>query len=300
VAVARHPRIEHACLVFTLAFLAVGATLAGRNKGADARARRPAAVETLYLCAFAFLAGFVDSVVGGGGLIQLPALFLCLPPALAGSIAAVFGTNKMSSICGTCLAVVQYARRVPMRWHLILPAAGAAFVFSFLGARVVTLLKPELLRPLVFGLLVTVAAYTFSSRNLGDRHAPRFDAPRERLLGIGLGVGIGFYDGFFGPGTGSFLIFAFVSGFGFDFLTASANAKVINFATNLAAVGYFAATGHVLWRYALPMAACNMLGSLAGTHLAILRGNRFVRGLFRVVIVALILRLGWDLFRRSG
>ena len=257
-------------------------------------------METLYLCAFAFLAGFVDSVVGGGGLIQLPALFLCLPPTLAGSIPAVLGTNKMSSICGTAMAVVQYARRIPIHWPSMLPAAGAAFVFSFLGALGVTLLKPELLRPLVFGLLVAVALFTFANRNLGERHAPRLGAHRERLLGIGLGVGIGFYDGFFGPGTGSFLIFAFVGWFGFDFLTASASAKVINFATNLAAVGYFAVTGHVLWRYALPMAVCNVLGSLLGTRLAILRGNRFIRALFLVVVTALIFRMGWDLLRGAG
>jgi uncharacterized protein len=256
-------------------------------------------VETIYLGVFAFLAGFVDSVVGGGGLIQLPALFLCLPPTLAGSIPAVFGTNKVSSICGTGMAVVQYARRIPIRWRSILPAGAAAFVFSFLGARAVTRLPPELLRPLVLGFLVAVALYTFWNKNLGAHHAPRLATRRERQWGVAIGMGLGFYDGFFGPGTGSFLIFAFIGWFGFDFLSASASAKVINFATNLAAVGYFAATGNVLWRYALPMAACNVLGSLAGTRLAILRGNRFVRGFFLVVAAVLILRLGYDLLRQG-
>jgi len=250
---------------------------------------------TFYLCAFAFLAGFVDSVVGGGGLIQLPALFLCLPPSLAGSIPAVLGTNKMSSICGTGMAVVQYARRIPIPWRSILPAAAAAFASSLLGARAVTRVRPDLLRPLVLGLLVAVALYTFWNKNLGARHAPRLAARRELLWGIAIGLAIGFYDGFFGPGTGSFLIFAFIGWFGFDFLSASAAAKVVNFATNLSAVGYFAATGNVLWRYALPMAACHVLGSLVGTRLALLRGNRFIRALFLVMATALILRLGWDL-----
>jgi uncharacterized protein len=283
-----------------LAFPTAAPTVCFQHTGPGSKLGRFTGVETLYLGAFAFLAGFVDSVVGGGGLIQLPALFLCLPPALASSIPAVLGTNKMSSICGTGVAVVQYARRIPIHWHSILPAGGAAFVFSLLGARVVTLLKPGFLRPLVFVLLVAVALYTFWSRNLGTLHAPRLTARRERTFGVLVGLAIGFYDGFFGPGTGSFLIFAFVGWFGFDFLTASASAKVINFATNLAAVGYFATTGNILWRYALPMAACNVLGSLAGTRLAILRGNRFIRALFLAVIAALILKMGWDLVRGNG
>ena len=255
-------------------------------------------MEIVYLCGFAFLAGLVDSVVGGGGLIQLPALLLLLPPAPGDSLAAVFGTNKLSSFCGTGAAVIQYSRRVRINWPSILPAGAAAFVFSFLGARVVASLKPEMLKPLILVLLVIVGIYTYWRKDLGNLHAPQFTAHRERQLGILVGIVIGFYDGFFGPGTGSFLIFIFIGLFGFDFLAASASAKVINLATNLSAVGYFAATHQILYHYAVPMGLCNVLGSLAGTRLAILKGNAFVRGFFLVIVTVMILRFGWEaLFR---
>jgi uncharacterized protein len=254
--------------------------------------------ELLSLCGFAFLAGLVDSVVGGGGLIQLPALFLFLPPQLAASVPAVLGTNKLSSICGTGMAALEYARRVKIHWASILPAGITAFVFSFLGARTVTAVQGDVLRPLVLVLLVAVAIHTYRRKDLGGIHAPQFTAGRERLAGIVLGSGIGFYDGFFGPGTGSFLIFIFVGIFGFDFLTSSASAKVINVATNLSAVIYFGATGHIFYEYALPMGACNMLGSVVGTRLAILKGNRFVRVFFLVVVSVMIVRFGWEVLSR--
>lgn len=253
---------------------------------------------TAGLCLFAFLAGFVDAVVGGGGLVQLPALFLWLPPESAAQTAAVLGTNKLSSICGTSMAVVQYARRVRLNWRTLWPAALVAFAASFLGARTVSLIVPSVLRPLILGLLVAVAIYTFIQKDFGHLHAPRFTAERERLVGAAVGAVIGFYDGFFGPGTGSFLIFAFIGLFGFDFLTASASAKVINFATNLSAVAYFAATDNLLYRYGLPMAVCNVAGAVLGARLAILKGNRFVRGFFLIVVGAMILRFGWEVLVR--
>ena len=254
-------------------------------------------MELIYLCGFAFGAGFIDSVVGGGGLIQLPALLLCLPPAWSGSLAAVFGTNKLASLCGTSVACVRYARQVPLRWRALLPASGAAFVFSFLGARAVTGLDAAVLQPVILGLLVAVAAYTFFRKDFGGRHAPRLSTRREWQFGVLVGLAIGFYDGFFGPGTGSFLIFIFIGLFGFDFLTASASAKAINLATNLSAVLYFAATDHILYRYALPMGACNVLGALVGTKLALGQGNRFVRALFLVLVSAMILRYGAEVWK---
>ncbi len=252
-------------------------------------------MDLLFLCGFAFLAGLVDSVVGGGGLIQLPALLLFLPAPLAASLPAVFGTNKMSSICGTSIAVVQYARRIPIQWRVVLPAAGTAFVFSFLGARAVSVLPKEFLRPLILVLLVVVAVWTYTQKNWGQLHAPKLSATAGRAYAVLVGAIIGFYDGFFGPGTGSFLIFAFIGLFGFDFLNASAGAKVVNFATNLAAILYFGATDNILYAYALPMGGCNVLGSLVGTRLAMLKGNRFVRGFFLCVVAAIIVRLAFDL-----
>ena len=251
-------------------------------------------MEVFYLCCFAFMAGFVDSVVGGGGLIQLPALFLFLPPPMSTSLATVFGTNKMSSICGTSVAVFQYSRRVSIRWKSILPAALTAFVFAALGARTVSLIHAETLRPIILALLIAVAIYSAVRKDLGNLHAPQFTAHREQWFGIVVGIVMGFYDGFFGPGMGSFLIFIFIGLFGFDFLGASASAKVINFATNLSSVIYFAAHQNILYHFALPMGACNILGALLGTRMAMLKGNAFIRVFFLVVVSAMILRFGYE------
>lgn len=251
-------------------------------------------MELAGLCAFAFLAGFVDSIVGGGGLIQVPALLLILPPVYASQLALVFGTNKISSICGTGLAVFQYARKIPIHWSSIAPSAATAFAFSFLGAHTLSSIPRQVLRPIILVLLIAVAAYTAMRKDFGDRHQPRHTPASERGWGILVGAVIGFYDGFFGPGTGSFLAFIFIGWFGFDFLAATASAKVINFATNLSAVAYFAATDNILYRYGLPMAACNMAGSFAGTRLAMLKGNRFVRTIFLVVAAGMVLRFGYD------
>jgi len=249
----------------------------------------------LALCGFAFLAGFVDAVVGGGGLIQIPALFVLmpqLPPAL------LFGTNKFASVWGTLSAAIQYARRVPPIWRTVLPAAAAALLCSFLGAHAVSAIQPALLRPLILVLLLAVLGYTLWKKDFGALHAPHLSHARQLWLGLATGGVIGFYDGFFGPGTGSFLIFAFVGLFGFSFLAASASAKVVNVVTNLAALAYFASHGDVLYATALPMAACNVAGSLAGSRLALRRGSGFVRGLFIVVVVALIARFAYDIFKR--
>lgn len=250
---------------------------------------------TLWLSVFAFLAGFVDAVVGGGGLIQLPALLLLLPPDRAADVATILGTNKAASIWGTGMAVVQYAPRVQFRWHAVLPAAVTAFVFSWLGATAVSHLERAILEPVILVLLVVVALYTFLRPSLGQAHAPALARHHERALGVAVGVVLGFYDGFFGPGMGSFLIFVFIGLFGFDFLNASASAKIVNFATNLAALLLFASTGRILYRYAIPMAICQMAGSIAGTRVAVLKGNRFVRVLFLIVASALIARFGWEL-----
>lgn len=248
------------------------------------------------LCGFAFLAGLVDAVAGGGGLIQLPALFLFLPSGAASVPAFVFGTNKLSSICGTGVAVAQYSRRVALPWKILCPAAGVAFASSILGARLVSSLKPELLKPVVIALLIFVAIFTYLN-NSRPRCISKITRKHELIYAIITGAWLGFYDGFFGPGTGTFLIFIFVGLFGFDFLLASASAKVVNFATNLAAVIYFASKGLIYYEYALPMGVCNVAGSLLGSRLAILKGSNFVRRIFLVVVAALILKLAWDVVR---
>lgn len=252
-------------------------------------------MEIVYLCFFAFLAGLVDSIVGGGGLIQLPAMFLFLPGDLAKDIPTIWGTNKFAATCGTVTAAIRYARRVTIPWNSILPAGVVAFVFSFLGARTVTAIDTAILKPIILVLLVVVAVYIYSRKDFGNLHAPKLAAHRERLWGMLVGLGLGFYDGFFGPGTGSFLIFIFIGWFGFDFLVASASAKFINAATNLSSILYFAATDHIVYHLAVPMGVANMLGSLLGTRLAVLKGNRFIRIFFLLVVSAMILRFGWEL-----
>jgi uncharacterized membrane protein YfcA len=250
-------------------------------------------IPLLVLCAAAFLAGFIDSVVGGGGLIQLPALLILLPHATP--VPDVLGTNKFVGITGTAAAAWNYRRHLKTEWGAVLPAAVSGLVFSVGGALSVSLLNPAVLRPMILLLLVAVALYTFRRKDFGTLHAPRL-APGPRFgLSALMGSAVGFYDGFFGPGTGSFLIFGFIGIFGFDFLAASAGAKIINTATNFSTVVYFASTGHVLYRLALPMAVCNILGSLTGTRLAILRGSRFVRVFFLVVVSAIICKLACDL-----
>jgi uncharacterized membrane protein YfcA len=242
----------------------------------------------LLLSASSLLAGFIDAVVGGGGLIQIPAMLILLPGA---SVATILGTNKFASCAGTTMAVQRYARQVAIDWSTVLPAAITAFVFSLLGSRTVTLLNTAFMRPIVLVLLVLVAIYVFFVKDLGLIHQPKHGPKKATWLGVLIGSGLGFYDGFFGPGTGSFLIFLFVGVFGFDFLSASASAKVINWATNIASVIYFSWSGNIIYKYAVPMALCSVVGATIGTRLAIAKGSRFVRIFFLVIVGALIAKL---------
>ena len=253
-------------------------------------------MELIVVSLASLLAGFVDSIVGGGGLILVPALFAVFPSAPP---ATLFGTNKGASIWGTAMATWQYSRRVVMPWHAIAPAALAGFVASLGGAWLVTQVSPEFLRKLLPGILLAVLAYTLLKKDMGRQHAPRLLGRVEVLVACGIGVLVGFYDGFFGPGTGSFIVFLLVRVLGYDFLHASAGAKMINTATNLSALMLFAVKGHVWWHFAVAMAVANVLGSLAGTHLAMKHGTGFVRGVFLLVVTALILKTSYDAFLRT-
>jgi uncharacterized membrane protein YfcA len=241
------------------------------------------------------LAGFVDAIVGGGGLILVPALFAVFPTTHP---ATLFGINKSASVWGTGMAAVQFSRRVQMRWRAILPAAAAGFAGSLAGAWTVTAVSPQFLRKLLPLVLVGVLLYTLARKDLGRDHAPRLQGTTEAWAAGAIGLVLGFYDGFFGPGTGSFFVFLFVRALGYDFLNASASAKVLNTATNLAALLLFAIKGHVWWHFALALAVANVLGSIAGTHLALKHGAGFVRGVFILVVAALILKTGYDAFLR--
>lgn len=245
------------------------------------------------LAGAAVFAGLIDSMVGGGGLIQIPALFTFLPKELP---AALFGTNKIASVFGTANAAWRYSRRVNMPWRTTLPAAIAAFAFSYLGAMAVAWLPRELLRPLILMLLIGSAAYTFWRKDFGVIHRPQHAGRIELVYSLLVGGVIGFYDGFFGPGTGSFLIFLFIRFFGFDFLHASAASKVVNVATNLAAISFFVPNGFFLPVVAVVMAGFNVVGSAIGTYLALRHGSGLVRQVFLLVVCSLILKFAWDTF----
>jgi uncharacterized membrane protein YfcA len=247
--------------------------------------------ETAFVLAAAFGAGLVDAMAGGGGLIQLPALFAAFP---ATPHTTLLGTGKLAGLAGTTSAVFRFIRHVRIDWRLVLPAAAAAFVAALAGAWIATRIPPDRFRTLVPVLLALVLAYTLLHRDFGLEHRPRGDGRRARLLAAAGASGIGIYDGFFGPGTGSFLVFLFVRGFGLDFLHASASAKVVNAAANVAAILLFGLTGDLLWLLGLAMAACNVTGAQIGSHLAIRRGSGFVRGVFLVVVGALIAKTAWD------
>lgn len=250
-------------------------------------------MELIFVTLASLLAGFVDSIVGGGGLILVPALFATFPGAPP---ATLFGSNKGASIWGTAFATHQFSRRVTMNWPVLLPAAAAGFAASFAGAWAVTLIAPDFLRKVLPLVLLAVLAYTLAKKEMGRVHLPRFSGRHETALACAIGAVIGFYDGFFGPGTGSFFVFLFVRLLGYDFLNASASAKLLNTATNLAALILFALKGHVWWHIALVMAVANVLGSLLGTRLALKHGAGFVRLVFIGVVSALILKTGFDAF----
>ena len=252
-------------------------------------------MELLLVTLASVLAGFVDAIVGGGGLILVPALFAVFPTTHP---ATLFGTNKSASIWGTALAARQFSRRVDMHWPSLLPAAGAGFAGGFAGAWAVTVLPSEFLRKLLPLVLLGVLLYTLVRKDLGRDHAPRLAGRAQTVAACAIGLALGFYDGFFGPGTGSFFVFLFVRVLGYDFLNASAAAKLLNTATNLAALILFALKGHVWWHYALALAVANVVGSLLGTHMALKHGASFVRGVFILVVAALICKTGYDAFLR--
>ncbi len=250
-------------------------------------------IELLSVVLASLLAGFVDAVVGGGGLVLVPALFSAFPQAAP---ATLFGTGKAASVWGTAWATVQYSKRVSLNWPRLLPAAAVALAGSFAGAWTVTQVSADGLRRALPFILVVLLIYTLARKEMGRSHQPRFSGSVETLVAASIGLVIGFYDGFFGPGTGSFLVFLFVRVMGYDFLHASASAKLINVASNAAAFILFAAKGHVWWQIAALMAVANVLGSLIGTRVALARGTGFVRGMFVLVVSALILKTGWDAF----
>lgn len=238
---------------------------------------------------FAFCGGMIDAAVGGGGLVQVPALLHALPQY---SLSTVFGTNKLAVLVGNVSSVFSYVKRIKIVWKLMLPTMASAFIFSFLGALSVALIPKEIMEYVVFFVLVAMAIYTFVKKDLGRIHSSAQCGSREVLLGVFFGGVVGFYDGVFGPGSGSFLLFIFVKYFGYDFLNASASAKLVNLGTFSAALLFFIPSGHVLWVVGGLVAVCNMAGALTGTFLALRYGSGLIRILFLLLLMFLIGRMG--------
>ena len=249
--------------------------------------------DVLLIIAAAFGAGLVDAMVGGGGLIQLPALLTAYP---ATAPAVLLGTKKFASIFGTGSAVLRFSRSVRIPWRTLLPLVPLVFLGALAGARVATLVPPAVFRPLVPIMLTVVLIYVVQRRNLGADHAP-LELSRGRVLFAAAVLGaVGFYDGFFGPGTGSFFMFLLIRLYGFDFLHSAASARVLNVATNAGALVYFGTQLELLWLIAVLMALANVSGAVLGTSLALKHGSGFVRRIFLGVVLLLIARTAWQAY----
>ncbi len=247
--------------------------------------------DVLLLCLAALLAGALDAVVGGGGLLQLPALLLVLPGT---PVVTLLGTNKLAAVVGTSSAAVTYSRRVALERATVLPMALAAFAGAAVGALVATAVPGPALRPVVLVALVVVLLVTWRRPELGDVESLRLRPRAQRAVVVAGGAAIGLYDGAVGPGTGTFLVFLLVGAVGMSFLRASATAKVVNTATNLAALLLFGLAGHVLWGLGAAMALANLVGAQLGARTALRRGSTWVRRVFLVVVTALVVRLALD------
>jgi uncharacterized protein len=251
--------------------------------------------ELILLCLVAFAAGFVDAIAGGGGLIQLPLGIVLLPQY---PVATVVGTLKIPAFSGTAIAAMQYARKVEVNYKQLAAMAFTAFCAAFAGSSFLAMLPNDFMKPFLLFVLTAVAIYTYSNKKFGLHVQKEHSAKEQWWYAVGISLVIGFYDGFIGPGAGSFLIIAFISMLGFDFLKASANAKFVNLATNFGSICYFLLSGKILFAIALPMAACNALGGALGARLAILKGNKFIRIFFLFIICLTILRFAYDVFYR--
>jgi uncharacterized membrane protein YfcA len=237
-------------------------------------------------------AGFVDAVVGGGGLIQLPAILLGLPGA---SPVQVLGTNKLGSICGTTVSSATYYRRVRPDPRTFVPLMALAFLGAVAGALAASHIPKEAFTPIVLVVLIVVGAYVLLRPELGASTALRFSGHRHTAAAMLTGFFVGLYDGALGPGTGSFFVIALVGLLGYNFIEASAKARMANWATNLAAMCVFVPQGAVLWKIGLLMGLCNLAGAYVGARTAVSRGARFVRLFFLVVVLAFIIRIGGEL-----
>lgn len=250
--------------------------------------------ELILTCLAALLAGFVDSIVGGGGLVQVPTLFILFPHF---QVPQIIATNRFSSFMGTAVAGYQYSKKVKIPYKTVLYAAIGAGTMSFIGAKLASLMDAQILKPIIFILILVIAVFTYRNKDFGQEEKHHALPAKIPIYGFLIGFCTGFYNGMVGPGTGSLLVFGFVGIIGFSFLKASAVAKIINVIADIFSLIFFVINGFVVYKLAIPMMICNIIGSYTGSKMAILKGNEFIRSFFLVVIFGLILRFGWDVLK---
>lgn len=248
-------------------------------------------VTILLLSLSAFTAGFIDAVVGGGGLIQTPLLLITFPKM---PLPILFGTNKIAALAGTSISAFNYAKRITFNYKLLFVIALSCFISSFLGARFVSRIDSDILKPIILVILIAIAVYTFFKKNLGLTETKELPFKKQMIYGSCIGIVVGFYDGFFGPGTGSFFVLGFVVILGFEFVKASAYAKIVNCITNISALIVFIKQGNYILQLAILLAVFNIIGSFIGSHMALKKGNGFVRIIFLVIVTMMILKYGYD------
>jgi uncharacterized membrane protein YfcA len=247
----------------------------------------------LSLIALSFLAGFIDAIVGGGGIIQIPALLINLPKT---PLLTLFGTNKIAALAGTSISAYQYSKRIKYNFKLLITVSVFAALASYTGAKVVSHIHVNSLKPIILVLLISIAIYTFIKKDLGSVQTKSLSFKKQIVFGSILGIIVGFYDGFFGPGTGSFFVLGFVVVLGYEFVEASAYSKIINCMTNISALVVFIHQGNYIIEIAIIMSIFNITGSLIGSRLALRKGNNFVRSIFLVIVTLMIARYGYDIF----
>lgn len=247
----------------------------------------------ILLCTAAFIAGFVDAIVGGGGLIQTPLGIMLLPQF---PVATVVGSLKIPAFSGTSFAAAHYLKKVQMNWKLLSIMMVIAVVSAFTGSQLLTMVKNDFMKPVLLVVLSLVAIYTYSKKNFGHHTVKDHTSTQQIFYAILISIIIGFYDGFIGPGAGSFLVLAFITVLGFDFLHASANAKMVNLATNFGSICLFISKGKIIWAVAIPMAICNAIGGALGARFAVKKGNKFIRVFFLVIVIGTLVRFAYDIF----
>ena len=253
--------------------------------------------EIIILCIGAFAAGFIDAIVGGGGLLQTPVTLVTLPQY---PLATLLGTTKIPSFFGAAIAAVQYSLKVTLNWRLLAMMCSIALAAAYAGSKTVAVVSNTFMKPVLFCVLIIVAVYTYSKKDFGLSVKTSLSKNKETIYVLLFALLIGFYDGFIGPGAGSFMVLFFISVLGFDFLKASAHSKLLNVSTNIGSIVYFSGSGHILYQYAIPMALFNFSGSLFGSRLAILKGNKFIRIFFLIVVAGTIIRFGYDIFFKKN